>query len=74
MESYQAHNGALDAPTLAKILSYSPRTLDRITAPNRSAGSSRVGRKTERASISDQKNRPDSLRTPSLRRTRLVRS
>jgi hypothetical protein len=50
MESYQARHGALDGAMLAKILSYSPRTLDRITAPNRSAGSGRLGRKTGRAS------------------------
>ena len=50
IESYQARHAALDAATLAKILSYSPRTLDRITAPNRSAGSGRLGRKTGRAS------------------------
>lgn len=50
LDSYQARHGSLEASTHQKILSYSPRTLDRITAPHRSAGSDRLGRKTGRAS------------------------
>ena len=50
MDSYQARHGSLEATIHEKILSYSPRTLDRITAPHRSAGSGRLGRKTGRAS------------------------
>ena len=50
MGSYEARHGTLEEATRAKILSYSPRTLDRITAPHRSAGGGRVGRKTGRAS------------------------
>jgi hypothetical protein len=50
MDSYQAHHGPFEAITRAKILSDSPRTLDRITAPHRNAGSGRLGRKTGRAS------------------------
>ena len=50
MDSYQARHGTLDDVTREKILSYSARTLDRITAPHRSAGGGRVGRKTGRAS------------------------
>jgi hypothetical protein len=48
--SYEARSGPLDAATRVKILSYSPRTLERITAPHRGAGSGRIGRKTGRAS------------------------
>jgi hypothetical protein len=50
IDSYQARHGAIEAATREKILSYSPRTLERITAPHRSAGSGRIGRKTGRAS------------------------
>ncbi len=50
MDSYQARHGSLEASIHQKILSYSPRTLDRITAPHRSAGGGRLGRKTGRAS------------------------
>ena len=50
MDSYQARHGAIDEVTRAKILGYSPRTLERITAPHRGAESGRIGRKTGRAS------------------------
>ncbi|MEY4244241.1 MAG: hypothetical protein RLZZ245_1826 [Verrucomicrobiota bacterium] len=50
LESYQACHGSLEASIHQKILSYSLRTLDRITAPHRSAGSGRLGRKIGRAS------------------------
>ena len=50
IDSYQARHGPLEAITRAKILSDSPRTLDRITAPHRGVCSSRLGRKTGRAS------------------------
>ena len=50
LDSYEARHGVIEAATRAKILSYSPRTLERITAPHRSAGSGRLGRKTGRAS------------------------
>jgi hypothetical protein len=50
LNSYQARHGSLEASIYQKILSYSPRTLDRITAPHRSLGSGRLGRKTGRAS------------------------
>ena len=50
IDSYQARHGPLEAITRAKILSDSPRTLDRITAHHRSAGRGRLGRKTSRAS------------------------
>ena len=33
LNSYQARHGSLEAFTYQKILTYSPRTLDRITAP-----------------------------------------
>ena len=48
--SYEARHGSLDSSTRQRILSYSPRTLERITAPYRSAGIGRIGRKTGRAS------------------------
>ena len=50
LDSYQARHGTLEASIHQKILNYSPRTLDRITAPHRSAGNGRLGRKTGRAS------------------------
>lgn len=50
LESYQARHGAIDEVSRAKILSYSPRTLERITAAHRGAGGGRIGRKTGRAS------------------------
>jgi hypothetical protein len=50
IDSYQARHGVVDEAVRAKILNYSPRTLDRITAPHRSAGGGRHGRKTGRAS------------------------
>lgn len=50
LDSYQARHGSLEAAIHQKILSYSPRTLDRITAPHRIAGSGRLGRKTGRTS------------------------
>jgi hypothetical protein len=50
LNSYQARHGSLEASIYQKILTYSPRTLDRITAPHRIAGSGRLGRKTGRAS------------------------
>lgn len=50
LDSYQARHGSLEASIHQKILSYSPRTLDRITAPHRSVGGGRLGRKTGRAS------------------------
>ncbi len=50
LESYQTRHGSLQASIHQKILSYSPRPLDRITVPYRSAGSGRLGRKTGRAS------------------------
>lgn len=52
LDSYQARHGPLDEATRDRILGYSARTLDRITAPHRraSAGDGRVGRKTGRAS------------------------
>ena len=40
----------IDEANRAKILSYSPRTLERITAPHRGASNGRIGRKTGRAS------------------------
>lgn len=48
--SYAARHGDLDEETQVKILSYSPRTLERITAPHRGAENGRIGRKTGRAS------------------------
>lgn len=50
IDSYQARHGALEETVRDKILSYSPRTLERITAPHRMEGSGRIGRKTGRAS------------------------
>lgn len=50
IDSYQARHGVIDHATRAKILSYSPRTLDRITAPYRLTAERRLGRKTGRAS------------------------
>lgn len=50
LESYEMRHGPLEAQRRAKILSYSSRTLERITAPHRSAGSTRSGRRTGRAS------------------------
>ncbi len=50
LNSYQARHGSLEASIYQEILTYSPRTLDRITAPHRIAGSGRLGRKTGRAS------------------------
>jgi len=48
--SYEARQGVLDGSVRARILGYSPRTLDRITAPHRLDGGGRMGRKTGRAS------------------------
>ncbi|NJM39187.1 MAG: transposase family protein [Akkermansiaceae bacterium] len=48
--SYEARHGSLTDKCREKILHYSPRTLERITAPHRSAGSGRIGRKTGRSS------------------------
>ena len=45
IDSYQARHGVIDEAACAKILGYSPRTLDRITAPHRGAGSGLIGRK-----------------------------
>ena len=50
LDSYQARHGVIDEANRAKILSYSPRTLERITAPHRGASNGRIGRKTGRAS------------------------
>lgn len=50
LDSYQARHGDIGAATRAKILRYSPRTLERITAPHRGTDSGRIGRKTGRAS------------------------
>ena len=50
LDSYQARHGSIEVSIYQKILNYSPRTLDRITAPHRIAGSGRLGRKTGRAS------------------------
>jgi hypothetical protein len=50
LDSYQARHGSIEISIYQKILNYSPRTLDRITAPHRIAGSGRLGRKTGRAS------------------------
>jgi hypothetical protein len=50
LDSYEARHGLIGEATRAKILSYSPRTLERITAPHRGSGSGRIGRKTGRAS------------------------
>jgi hypothetical protein len=50
LDSYQARHGSLEASIHQEILSYSPHTLDRITAPHRSVGSGRLGRKTGCAS------------------------
>jgi hypothetical protein len=38
LDSYQACHGSLEASSHQKILSYSPRTLDRITAPSSQCG------------------------------------
>jgi hypothetical protein len=50
LESYEVRHGSIDAARRARILSYSARTLDRITAPHRSAGGGRKGRRTGRSS------------------------
>ncbi len=50
LESHEARHGRLDAECRARILGYSPRTLERITAPHRSGGVGRKGRRTGRAS------------------------
>lgn len=50
LDSYEARHVVIGEAARAKILSYSPRTLERITAPHRSAGGGRIGRKTGRAS------------------------
>lgn len=50
LDSYQVRHGTIDATTRGKILGYSPRTLERITAPHRGAADGRIGRKTGRAS------------------------
>jgi hypothetical protein len=50
LASYEARHGAIATAARARILGYSPRTLDRITAPHRMDGSGRIGRKTGRAS------------------------
>ncbi|NJR42108.1 MAG: hypothetical protein HC767_05090 [Akkermansiaceae bacterium] len=50
LDSYEARHGSLTDKCREKILHYGPRTLERITAPYRSAGSGRIGRKTGRSS------------------------
>ena len=50
LDSYEARHGVIDAAIRSKILGYSPRTLERITAPHRMNGGGRSGRKTGRAS------------------------
>lgn len=50
LESYQAHHGKITPCVAQKVLGYSPRTLERITAPHRVSGSGRRGRKTGRTS------------------------
>ncbi len=50
-DSYASHHGAISEATREKIIGYSARTLERITAPHRAAGEGgRAGRKTGRAS------------------------
>ena len=49
-DRYQARHDSLETSIHQKILSDSPRNLDRITAHHRNAGSGRLGRKTGRAS------------------------
>ena len=50
LESYEARHGRLEPERRAKILGYSARTLERITAPHRGKGSGRMGRRTGRGS------------------------
>lgn len=50
LDSYQVRHGTIDAATRVKILGYSARTLERITAPHRGVATGRIGRKTGRAS------------------------
>ena len=50
LESYEARHGRIGPRRRASILGYSARTLERITAPHRSAGSGRSGRRTGRSS------------------------
>jgi hypothetical protein len=49
LDSYQSNNGKLSAETLSKVISCSPRQLDRITKPHK-LESNRHGRKTGRTS------------------------
>jgi hypothetical protein len=50
LESYEARHGRIESRRRAKILGCSARTLERITAPYRSKGSGRSGRRTGRSS------------------------
>lgn len=50
LASYQSRHGKLKPALRKRILGYSPRTLERITASHRSSGSRRYGRRTGRAS------------------------
>lgn len=50
LESHESRHGRLGPERRAKILGYSARTLERITAPHRSTGSGRRGRRTGRSS------------------------
>lgn len=50
LESYEVRHGSIEPRRRARILSYSARTLERITAPHRGAGGGRKGRRTGRSS------------------------
>ena len=50
LESYGVRHGGLEKDLRERILGYSARTLERITAPFRVSGAGRAGRRTGRAS------------------------